>query len=163
PRFTSSLAGPGILQQWPTTGGRAMSGSRTVGGRLANLLHHYFLALIVAAYALAVVWPGAGLALQGVDFARFAPVADRVSIPLPVALLGALLFTAALAVDTRELLGVLRRPGLLGAGLLANLLVPLGFVLLSARAAPLWHSPRESAQLLTGLAVIAAMPIAGSS
>jgi BASS family bile acid:Na+ symporter len=140
-----------------------MGGSRTVGGRLADFLHHHFLGLVLTAYALAVVWPGGGLAFQGVDLARIAPVAGGGSIPLPGVLLGAMLFNAALAVDSRELVGVVRRPRLLGAGLLANLLVPLGFVLLSARAATLWHSPQESAQLLTGLALIAAMPVAGSS
>jgi BASS family bile acid:Na+ symporter len=72
-------------------------------------------------------------------------------------------FNAGLGVRMRELRGLLRGPGLLGAGLLAGVAVPLAF--LFAVAAPLrfWHDPDEAQCLLLGLTLVAAMPAAASS
>ncbi len=44
-----------------------------------------------------------------------------------------------------------------------NLLVPLVFLLLAYPLLRLWHDPDEVQNLLLGLAVVAAMPVAGSS
>jgi BASS family bile acid:Na+ symporter len=49
------------------------------------------------------------------------------------------------------------------AGLAANLVVPLAFLALMAPALRAWHSPDEAATVLVGLALVSAMPIAGSS
>jgi BASS family bile acid:Na+ symporter len=49
------------------------------------------------------------------------------------------------------------------AGLLANLIVPLLFILGLSLTLQAWHNPTEVQCLLVGLAVIASMPVAGSS
>jgi BASS family bile acid:Na+ symporter len=50
------------------------------------------------------------------------------------------------------------------AGLIANLAVPLAFLLAVSWAMSLfWHNPHEVQCVLTGLALVAAMPVAGSS
>jgi BASS family bile acid:Na+ symporter len=126
--------------------------------RVADFLHHHFLGLVVAAYGLAAAWPAAGLALKGCSL----PVPGH-AMPLPGLLLALLLFNAGLAVDARDLLGVARRPRLVVAGLLANLLLPLGFVALAALGLRAWPDPAEAHYLVFGLAVVAAMPVAGSS
>ena len=48
-------------------------------------------------------------------------------------------------------------------GLLANLGVPLFYVVLTALGLRLWHNAEEAQTLLVGLALVVAMPIAGSS
>jgi BASS family bile acid:Na+ symporter len=127
-------------------------------GRLADFLHHHFLGLVVTAYILAAAWPAAGLALKGCHL-----LAHGCALPLPGLLLALLLVNAGLAVGARDVLAVTRRPRLLVAGLLANLMLPLGFVVAAAVAVRAWHDPVEADCLLFGLAVIAAMPVAGSS
>jgi BASS family bile acid:Na+ symporter len=126
--------------------------------RLADVLHHHFLGLVVTAYVLAAAWPAAGLALKGCHLR-----AHGCALPLPGLLLALLLFNAGLAVGARDLLAVARRPGLVVAGLLANLTLPLGFVAAAAVAVRAWHDPAEADCLVFGLAVVAAMPVAGSS
>ena len=44
-------------------------------------------------------------------------------------------------------------------GLLANFAAPLAFILAVSFIMKLWYNPREAQQLLTGLALVAAMPI----
>jgi BASS family bile acid:Na+ symporter len=62
-----------------------------------------------------------------------------------------------------QLGGLLRRPWLLGLGLAANLLVPVGFVFGMTRLLHRWHNPDEVQTILVGLALVAAMPVAGSA
>src|SRR5262249_32669654 len=49
------------------------------------------------------------------------------------------------------------------AALAANLLIPLAFALGASQALRLWHDPDEARDLLVGLALVACMPVAGSS
>jgi BASS family bile acid:Na+ symporter len=85
------------------------------------------------------------------------------ALPLPGLLLAALLFNAGLAVPPGRLWAVARRPGLLTAGLLANLLLPLVYVAVAAVGLRVWHDPYEAGCLVAGLAMVAAMPVAGSA
>ena len=59
--------------------------------------------------------------------------------------------------------GDLRSPSLLGAGLTANLLIPIAFILGVTRLMAGWHNADEVQNILVGLALVASMPIAGSS
>src|SRR5262249_20793626 len=61
------------------------------------------------------------------------------------------------------LAGLARRPWPLLAGLLANLAVPGGFIYLVSQGMRVWHKPEEVQQIPVGLALVASMPIAGSS
>jgi BASS family bile acid:Na+ symporter len=51
----------------------------------------------------------------------------------------------------------------LAAGLAGNLFVPIAFILLVSQTLRLWHNPDEVQNILVGLALVASMPIAGSS
>lgn len=128
------------------------AGSRL--GRLADAVHHHLLWLLVGSYVLAAVLPEPGLWLRAVG-------AGRVS--LPSILLGFLLFNAGLGVQPRRLWGLVRRPAVLAAGVVANLVLPVAFVLGTATTLQWWHNPREVQEILVGLALIASMPVAGSS
>src|SRR3954464_2561386 len=54
-------------------------------------------------------------------------------------------------------------PRLLLAGLSANLLVPIAFIFAVTHAMAGWHNADEVQNILVGLALVASMPIAGSS
>ena len=128
----------------------------------AEFLHRHFLWLLVGAYLLAGTAPHAGgwlSGLAGTD--RVFGYAVRVSAP--AAMLGALLFAAGFAVKGEHLRGAFRRPLALGVGLAASAAVPVLVLVAAAPLLALWHDPAEARDLLVGLAVVAAMPVAGSS
>ncbi len=74
-----------------------------------------------------------------------------------------LLYSAGLRVQTGRIGQLARRPGMMLAGLAANLIVPLAFLALMVPSLRAWHNPDEAAIVLVGLALVSAMPIAGSS
>ena len=78
-------------------------------------------------------------------------------------MLASLLLNAGLGVQLDKIREMLRRPGLLGAGLAANLLIPITFILVVSHVMAGWHNADEVQNILVGLALVASMPIAGSS
>src|SRR5579875_4230497 len=78
-------------------------------------------------------------------------------------LLALLLLNAGLGVQTAQLRHLLRRPWSLFAGLTANSFLPIAYIFVVAQTMRLWHNPEEVQHILVGLAIVAAMPIAGSS
>jgi BASS family bile acid:Na+ symporter len=131
--------------------------------RLGSWIQRWFLGLLLAVYALAAVCPGLGLAARKVSIARLAWWDENVELSLPMLLLGVLLFNAGLTADAAELVHVARKPRTLLAGLLASWLVPVGFLFVLLQGLRFWHNPDETSNLLVGLAIVAAMPVAGSS
>jgi BASS family bile acid:Na+ symporter len=140
-----------------------MDDSRTTPGEaLARLLQRHLLALLLLAYGLAAVYPAPGLWVK--DARPLAWVVRHAGSPaLPCLLLAFLLFHAGLRVRGDRLRRVARRPALLLVGLGANLAVPVAYLLMIEPLLRAWHNPAESATVLVGLAVVAAMPVAGSS
>ena len=134
--------------------------SRTAA--LSEALHRHFLALLLGAYVLAAVAPSAGARLgRPIDVVHAASVEVR-SSPTAV-MLGFLLFAAGTAVRGDQLRGLLRRPAALAAGLTANAAVPVVLLLSAAPLFALWPDAAEAGDLVVGLVLVAAMPVAGSS
>jgi bile acid:Na+ symporter, BASS family len=131
-----------------------MQASDSPVARLSAFLHHRLLLLLIIAYFFAGLLPGPGLWLRSA----------RLGIAtVPAMLLSVLLFNAGLGVDPKKLRELLGKSGLLLAGLLANLAVPLLFILGVSATLAFWHNPEEVQTILVGLALIASMPVAGSS
>jgi BASS family bile acid:Na+ symporter len=115
--------------------------------------------LLLATYVLGALSPRPGVALRDL---RIGTV-GAVPVSLPMFLLGFLLVVAGIGTDLGQLKDLLRRPSLLAAGLFANALYPIVFALAVSLALTAWHNPEEAQNILVGLAMIGAMPIAGSS
>jgi BASS family bile acid:Na+ symporter len=130
---------------------------------LARLLHRHFFWLLVGSYAVAAVAPGPGLWLRGVSAGEVAVLGERARLTVPTLLLGLLLFNAGLGLRPDSLAGLRRGALVLGAGLAANLLLPLLFIVGVSWGMRLWHNPDEVQNILVGLALVASMPVAGSS
>jgi BASS family bile acid:Na+ symporter len=129
---------------------------------LSALMHHRFLWLLLGAYALAGAAPDAGRWLSGLaGTSELFGLSVRTSAP--AVMLGVLLFAAGLAVRAEHLRGVFHRPVTLVLGLLASVVVPVLVLIGGAPILALWHDPIEARDVLVGLAVVAAMPVAGSS
>jgi BASS family bile acid:Na+ symporter len=132
-------------------------------GGLSHFLHRYFLWFLIGSYAVAAVFPAAGLWVRAVSFGEIGVFGDRTTVTLPMVMLALLLVNAGLGVRTSELKHPTRGLVPLLAGLGANLAVPIAYVLIMTQALGLWHDPEEVQNLVLGLALVAAMPIAGSS
>jgi BASS family bile acid:Na+ symporter len=135
-------------------------------GRVAgwsHFLHHHFLWLLVGSYALAAVWPAAGLAVRRVSLGGVAVFGSRAELSAPVLMLAFLILNAGFGVRAGQLRGLARRPIALAAGLTANLLVPVAYVFAVSLTLRAWHNPDEVQHILVGLALVASVPIAGSS
>jgi BASS family bile acid:Na+ symporter len=131
-------------------------------GRLAGLVHHHLLWLLIGSYSLAAAVPGPGAWIRSIDLGRIVGP-DLPHVSVTSVLLSFLLFAAGLGVQPDRLARLIRTPTLLFLGLALNLLVPVAFILGTAVTLQVWHNSREVQEILVGLALIASMPIAGSS
>jgi bile acid:Na+ symporter, BASS family len=131
--------------------------------RAYEFVHRHFLGLLLAVYVLAAVAPAAGLWARTVALDGGEVLGLPFRVTLPSLLLSALLFNAGLGVQADRLRGVIRNPSVLLAGLLVNLAAPLVFILGMSQTLRAWHNPAEVQCILVGLALVASMPVAGSS
>jgi BASS family bile acid:Na+ symporter len=130
---------------------------------LSHYLHRHLLKLIILGYGLAATFPGPGLWLKVANLLDFAGLPPLFEMTAPKVLLWLLLFNAGLRVRCRRIGQLARRPGVIVAGLAANLVVPVAFLALMVPLLRAWHNPDEAAVVLVGLALVTSMPIAGSS
>ena len=140
-----------------------MDVSTTRFARLADFLHHRLIWLLLLAYALAGMVPDFGMWMRTAHVG-LTTVGDRpLTVSLTSVLLSLILFNAGLGVDPDRIRGLVKKGGLLAAGLLTNTLVPTAVILGLSTTLSLWHNPIEVQFILVGLALIASMPVAGSS
>ncbi|SIO59309.1 bile acid:Na+ symporter, BASS family [Singulisphaera sp. GP187] len=140
----------------------SMHGDRRLVTAL-HWFHKHFLWILIATYAVAAYAPAAGLMIRSVSFGTIHLFGGSTHLTLPAVMLGLLLLNAGLGVRTSELKRLLTNPGPLVFGLAANLLVPILFIALVSLSMDFWHNADELQSILVGLALVASMPIAGSS
>lgn len=130
---------------------------------LSQFVHHHLLWLLISAYAIAAVFPSAGLWIRNVTFGNLSIFQTNIHGSLLLLLLATLMFNAGLGVQTSHLQSLVRKVGVLVAGLAANILIPIVYIFCVTLLLQLWHNPEEAQHILVGLALVAAMPIAGAS
>src|SRR5262245_61741420 len=130
---------------------------------MSHWLHAHFLWFLLGSYVVAALWPAFGLWVRDVCLAEVGFAGERSRVTLPMLMLALLLINAGLGVKASRLRNLLESAPLLGAGLLANLLIPIAFILGVSQVMRAWHEPEEVQRILVGLALVASMPIAGSS
>ncbi|MGP0068872.1 MAG: bile acid:sodium symporter family protein [Isosphaeraceae bacterium] len=140
-----------------------MEGHKSLPDTLSHFVHKHLLGLMIGSYAVAACLPAPGLWIRDVSAGEIALLGSKLRISLSMLMLAALLLNAGLGVQVERIRAMLRRPGLLGAGLAANLLIPIAFIFVVSRAMAGWHNADEIQNILVGLALVASMPIAGSS
>ena len=131
--------------------------------RLSHFLHRNFIWFLLGSYGVAAVAPQAGLAIKDVSLGRFTLFGESIHLSLPMLLLSLLLLNAGLGMQTAQLRYLLHRPWILVAGLAANVFLPIAYIFVVSWIMRVWHNPDEVQNILVGLALVAAMPIAGSS
>ena len=130
---------------------------------LSQLVHHHLLWFLLGVYALAAVFPGAGLAIRQVSFGTLSFSKTETQISALLVLLAILMFNAGLGLKTSHLKALIDHKWLLMTGLAANVLIPIAYIFGITLVLLLWHNPQEAQHILVGLALVAAMPIAGAS
>jgi len=130
---------------------------------LSQFIHHHLLWFLISAYTLAAIFPTAGLWIRNLTFGEFSIFNARLHVSLLLLLLATLMFNAGLGVKTAHLTSLLHKTRVLFAGLTANLMIPMAYIFLVTLVMRLWYEPIEAQHILVGLALVAAMPIAGAS
>lgn len=131
--------------------------------RASHAIHGAFFRLLIGSYVVAALVPWPGLRIRDVSFGRVELFHETTNVSLPLVMLASLLFNAGLGVQTSQLRGLARRPLALIAGLAANLTIPILFIFGITLVMRSWHNADEVQNILVGLALVASMPIAGSS
>lgn len=131
---------------------------------LSQLVHRHFLWFLIGAYAVAAAVPAPGLWIREVRLGRLPIPNHDMEVSLLLVLLAALMFNAGVGVKTTHLRALGKKVGMLAGGLSANLVVPLLYICaVMMLVLRFWHNPEEGQHILVGLALVAAMPIAGAS
>ena len=130
---------------------------------LSQFIHHHLLWFLMSAYAIAAIYPAAGLWIRNVTFGDLSIFHAKLHVSLLLLLLATLMFNAGLGVRTSHLKSLLQQIRVLVAGLTANLVIPMAYIFLVTLIMQLWYEPDEAQHILVGLALVAAMPIAGAS
>ncbi|MGW7577049.1 bile acid:sodium symporter [Streptomyces sp. NPDC054765] len=133
-------------------------GARLLGGAQRQLAW-----AMPAAYGAAALLPQAGRWARNLPCGTLWLPGGPAPLTPQMLLLAYVLFTAAVQVRARELTVLLRRPALLLAGTAANTALPLLILLVLAGTFLLLPDADGGSGLLTGLALIAAMPVAGGA
>jgi len=116
---------------------------------------------MVLSYLAAFLAPAAGLRLRQVRLA--VPAGAAAVCTVPSLLLAFVLFTAALQVPVRSLPALVRRPRALAIGTAVNAAVPLLVLPPLATGLSLTGDADGGSGLLTGIALVGAMPVAGGA
>ncbi|HEY6085764.1 MAG TPA: bile acid:sodium symporter [Nitrospira sp.] len=130
---------------------------------LSQFVHHHLLWFLIAAYVIAAVYPSAGLWIRNVTLGDTRIFRVNIHASLLLLLLATLMFNAGLGVKTSHLKSLAQKIWVLLSGLAANLLIPVIYIFCISLILQLWHNPEEAQHILVGLALVAAMPIAGAS
>jgi bile acid:Na+ symporter, BASS family len=130
---------------------------------ILRFIHRHFIWMIVSSYIIAAMMPGFGLWIRNVNFGGAGILQSKLVFSLPLLMLATLLFNAGLGAKTEELTRLVQKPFVLLGGLFCNLTVPLAFIVAVSFLMHIWHNEEEVQQILVGLALVAAMPIAGAS
>ena len=130
---------------------------------ISHFLHRHLLWFLISAYVIAVILPGPGLWIRNVSFGEIIILQQKTSISLLMIMLAMLMFNAGLGLKISHLKTILRIKHVLLAALAANVAIPVVYVFGITIAMRLWYEPFEVQHILVGLALVAAMPIAGSS
>jgi bile acid:Na+ symporter, BASS family len=130
---------------------------------LCRFMHRYFFPLLIGSYMVAGFFPGPGLALRRASLGEVSLFGEHAHLTAPTLMLSLLLFNAGLGLRPAQLPSPRRSVRLLVAGLLANTLIPLLFIFGVCFVLLRWHNSDEVQNILVGLALVASMPVAGSS
>lgn len=130
---------------------------------ISQFLRRHLLWFLIAAYIIAVVLPVPGLRIRNVSFGEITIYQQKTNISLLMIMLAILMFNAGLGLNISHINKYVEKKYVLLAGLAANITIPIIYIFGVTVLMRLWYEPVEAQHILVGLALVAAMPIAGGS
>jgi bile acid:Na+ symporter, BASS family len=130
---------------------------------ISRVVQRNLIWLLISSYAIATVAPSLGLWIRDTAFGEITVFHDTSRVSLLMIMLAFLLFNAGLGLHADQLHSLLRSKAVLVVGLIANILIPIAYIVITMQVLRSWHNPAETQNILIGLALVASMPIAGSS
>ena len=127
--------------------------------QIFHIIHQNFLFIILSSYLIAVFLPDFGIEIRKITITDFTDF----HIGLPKLMLAFLLFNAGLGVKLKNLKTVVFKPMTLLFGIITKICVPVFLVFILALILSTWHNPNEAQNILLGMIVVIAMPIANST
>jgi len=118
---------------------------------------------LIFAYVIAVVLPVPGLWIRNISFGEITIYQQKINISLLMVMLAILMFNAGLGLNIAHIKKYFEKKYILLAGLVANITIPIIYIFGVTVLMRLWYEPVEAQHILVGLALVAAMPIAGGS
>lgn len=152
-------AEPAVIVSPPPAPVPTFSGVRT----LSVFVQRHLLWLLIGAYVVAAFFPRLGLWIRDVSFGNIIIFGQDMRISLLMILLALLLFNAGLGMPLSEVRNLAGSRMVVSLGLVANIGIPLAYIVAMTGAMQWWHNPDETQTIIVGLALVASMPIAGSS
>ncbi len=140
-----------------------MNATHRVISAVDHILHRHVLMLVVLSYLLAAGFPAVGLWIKDTRILDVTAGTLRMKVTAPALLLAFLLLSAGLRARSERLRAMVQQPALILAGMIANLSVPVAYLLILVPVLGYWHNADEVSTIMIGLALVAAMPVAGSS
>ena len=128
-----------------------------------QFLNRHLLWFLIGAYIIAVILPVPGLWIRSVSFGEISIYQQKTNVSLLMIMLAILMFNAGLGLKIAHLKNILQTKSVLLAGLAANMAIPIAYIFGVTVLMRLWYEPLEAQHILVGLALVAAMPIAGGS
>ncbi|MCX7196399.1 MAG: bile acid:sodium symporter, partial [Proteobacteria bacterium] len=118
---------------------------------------------LIAVYVIAIVLPVPGLQIRSVSFGEITIYQQKINVSLLMIMLAILMFNAGLGLNIAHIKNFFEKKYILLAGLVANITIPIIYIFGVTVLMRLWYEPIEAQHILVGLALVAAMPIAGGS
>jgi BASS family bile acid:Na+ symporter len=131
--------------------------------KIFDWVHHNFLLAILLCYVVGAFFPTIGISISKIHFGIIGGEGDALKLSIPFLMISLLLFNSALGINQNELKNLKQHPAALVWGLILNFCIPLLVILAVSCTMTWWHNPDELQNVLVGLALIGAMPIAASS
>src|SRR5262249_5413555 len=94
---------------------------------VSRFLQVHFLWLLLGSYVAAALWPDFGLWIRDFSLGEVSFFGEKSRLTLPMLMLALLLMNAGLGVNASQLRNLLGNAPLFGAGLIANLVIPIAF------------------------------------
>jgi BASS family bile acid:Na+ symporter len=130
---------------------------------LSRFIHHYLLWFLISVYVIAAFYPTPGLWIRNTSFGAITISKEKTDVSLLMIMLSLLMFNAGLGVKAAHLRRILQKKLMVFVGLATNLVIPVAYIFAITLVMRFWYEPVEAQHILIGLALVAAMPIAGAS
>ena len=141
----------------------AFAGYSALVAATTRFMSKWLLFLLLGVYALAAFLPASAVWGKEIEFGELQLLGETSRLTLSMVLLATLLFNAGLDIPLAQLRRLIREPAMLLSGLVVNLLLPVVYICGLSYLVRDYADPATVQLLVLGLALIASMPIAGSS